>query len=77
LLAEKAKAAGVPVLYCQPPGMGLRRGRVKKIARLAERMAVLFPFEVDYYKDTGLPCEFVGHPVAETINFHQTKEEAK
>ena len=78
LLAEKAKAAGVPVLYYVSPQVwAWRRGRVKKIARLADRMAVLFPFEVDYYKDTGLPCEFVGHPVAETINFRQTKKEAK
>jgi lipid-A-disaccharide synthase len=78
LLAKKAKAAGVPILYYVSPQVwAWRRGRVKKIARLADRMAVLFPFEVDYYKDTGLPCEFVGHPVAETINFHQTKEEAK
>ncbi|MBI5098711.1 MAG: lipid-A-disaccharide synthase [Nitrospirae bacterium] len=78
LLAKKAKAAGIPVLYYVSPQVwAWRRGRVKKIARLADRMAVLFPFEVDYYKDTGLPCEFVGHPVAETINILQTKEEAK
>ena len=25
-------------------------------------LAVLFPFEVDYYKDTKLPVSFVGHP---------------
>jgi lipid-A-disaccharide synthase len=40
-------------------------------------MAVLFPFEADYYKNTGLPCEFVGHPVAETIDVQGTKEELK
>lgn len=78
LLANKAKAAGIPVLYYVSPQVwAWRRRRVKKIAELADRMAVLFPFEVDYYKDTGLPCEFVGHPVAETINIHQTREEAK
>jgi lipid-A-disaccharide synthase len=77
-LAKKARAAGVPVLYYVSPQVwAWRGGRVFKIAALAHKMAVLFPFEVDYYKKTGLPCEFVGHPIAETTNFHQSKEELK
>jgi lipid-A-disaccharide synthase len=77
-LAKKAKAAGIPILYYVSPQVwAWRRGRVKKIAALVNRLAVLFPFEVDYYKDTGLPCEFVGHPIAETINIKGTKEEIK
>jgi len=50
---------------------------VSGIASLVNKIAVLFPFEADHYKDTGLPCEFVGHPVVETINIRQTKEELK
>jgi lipid-A-disaccharide synthase len=77
-LAKKAKAAGIPILYYVSPQVwAWRRGRVKKIAALVNRMAVLFPFEVDYYKDTGLPCEFAGHPITETINIKGTKEEIK
>ena len=77
-LAKKAKAAGVPVLYYVSPQVwAWRGGRVYKIAALVQKMAVLFPFEVDYYKKTGLPCEFVGHPILETLNLHQSKEELK
>jgi len=77
-LAKRAKAAGIPILYYVSPQVwAWRRGRVKTIALLADRIAVLFPFECEYYKETGLPCEFVGHPVAETINITQTKEELK
>ncbi|MBI4847850.1 MAG: lipid-A-disaccharide synthase [Nitrospirae bacterium] len=77
-LARRAKAAGIPILYYVSPQVwAWRGGRVKKIAALVNRMAVLFPFEVDYYKNTGLPCEFVGHPVAETINIPLTKEDIK
>jgi lipid-A-disaccharide synthase len=77
-LAKKAKAAGVPILYYVSPQVwAWRGGRVYTIAALANKMAVLFPFEVDYYKKTGLPCEFVGHPITETINLHQSKEELK
>jgi len=77
-LAKKAKAAGIPILYYVSPQVwAWRRGRVKKIADLVNRMAVLFPFEVDYYKDTGLPCEFAGHPIAEKVNIRGTKVEIK
>ena len=75
-LAKKAKKAGVPILYYVSPQVwAWRSGRINKIASLVDRMAVLFPFEVDLYKKTGLPCEFVGHPITETINIDKTKKE--
>ncbi|MBI4698515.1 MAG: lipid-A-disaccharide synthase [Nitrospirae bacterium] len=77
-LAKKAKAAGIPILYYVSPQVwAWRSGRARKIASLVNKIAVLFPFEVDIYRNTGLECEFVGHPIAETINFTQTKEELK
>ncbi len=77
-LAKKAKVAGVPILYYVSPQVwAWRGGRVYKIAALVNKMAVLFPFEVEYYKKTGLPCEFVGHPITETINLHRSKEVLK
>ena len=77
-LAKKAKSAGIPILYYVSPQVwAWRSGRVIKIASLVNKMAVLFPFEVDIYKKTGLACEFVGHPVAETIDITREKEELK
>jgi lipid-A-disaccharide synthase len=77
-LARKAKAEGIPVLYYVSPQVwAWRSGRIKKIASLVSKIAVLFPFEVDYYKATGVPCEFVGHPITETINIDKTNEELK
>ncbi len=77
-LAKKAKKAGIPVLYYVSPQVwAWRSGRINKIAALVNRMAVLFPFEADLYKKTGLSCEFVGHPIAETINIKLSKEELK
>jgi lipid-A-disaccharide synthase len=48
---------------------------VKKIAKLADRMAVLLPFEEKIYKDSRLPCEFVGHPVLEEIEDYLSKKD--
>ncbi len=77
-LAKKAKSKGIPILYYVSPQVwAWRAGRVKKIASRVNKIAVLFPFEADIYRNTGLPCEFVGHPIAETIDIRQTKEELR
>lgn len=77
-LAKRAKSAGIPILYYVSPQVwAWRRGRVKKISSLVNKIAVLFPFEVDIYKNTGLLVEFVGHPIAETIDITETKEVLK
>jgi lipid-A-disaccharide synthase len=50
---------------------------VKKIASLVNKIAVLFPFEVNIYRKTGLACEFVGHPITETVDISHTKKQLK
>jgi lipid-A-disaccharide synthase len=78
ILAQKAKLAGIPILYYVSPQVwAWRKGRVHKIAALVDKVAVLFPFEVDCYKETGLPCEFVGHPITERMDIDRTKAELK
>jgi lipid-A-disaccharide synthase len=77
-LAKKAKSAGIPILYYVSPQVwAWRPGRVKTIASLVDRMAVLFPFEAGYYENAGLPCEFVGHPIVEGIRITGSKEDLK
>jgi lipid-A-disaccharide synthase len=77
-LAKKARSSGIPILYYVSPQVwAWRKGRVKKIASLVNKIALLFPFEADCYRGTGLPCEFVGHPLTETINISKTKDELK
>lgn len=63
-LAKVAKSVGVPVLYYVSPQVwAWRRGRVKKIAAVVDRLAAIFPFEPELYR--GLPVEvaYVGHPL--------------
>ena len=67
-VAEFAKILGIKILYYVSPQVwAWRKGRVKKIARLVDRMAVVLPFEVEIYRQAGVPCEFVGHPIVEEI----------
>jgi lipid-A-disaccharide synthase len=65
-LAEKLKKLGVKVVYYVSPTVwAWRRGRVKKIARVVDRMLCILPFEEPFYAGTGVSARFVGHPFAE------------
>ena len=68
-LADVAKKAGVKVLYYISPQIwAWRQGRVKKIARLVDHMAVILPFEAPFYEQAGVPVTFVGHPMLDLVN---------
>ena len=67
-VAGFAKACKIKILYYVSPQVwAWRKGRVKKITGLVDRMAVILPFEADIYRRAGLQCEFVGHPIVEEI----------
>jgi lipid-A-disaccharide synthase len=48
--------------YISPQIWASRAGRRFEMARNLDALAVIFPFEVACYGDTGLDVEFVGHP---------------
>ena len=77
-LAKIAKSAGVKVLYyISPQVWAWRVGRVKQIARIVDRMAVVFPFEVPFYEKEGLPVSFVGHPLVDSVRPTMSRDAAQ
>lgn len=76
-LAKVAKRAKVPVLYYISPQIwAWRQGRVKKIARLVDHMAVILPFEAPFYERAGVPVSFVGHPMLDMVKVAVDRNEA-
>ena len=74
-LARLAKKLGVPVLYYVSPQVwAWRRGRVREIAHVVDKMAVVFPFEVEFYERHHVPVEFVGHPLLDVVRVSQKRE---
>jgi lipid-A-disaccharide synthase len=66
VLARAMKRLGVPIVYYISPQLwAWRRGRVRTIRRLVDRMLVIFPFEAPFYEQAGVPVSFVGHPLVE------------
>jgi lipid-A-disaccharide synthase len=67
-VARLAKVHRVPVMYyISPQVWAWRTYRVRTLARLTDRLAVIFPFEAEFYRDRGVPVTYVGHPLRETL----------
>jgi lipid-A-disaccharide synthase len=67
-LAGELKKRGVAVVYYVSPQVwAWRRGRIKTIARVVDRMLVLFPFEVEFYRRHGVKVTHVGHPLVDEV----------
>jgi lipid-A-disaccharide synthase len=66
--ARIAKTYGVRIVYyISPQVWAWHRSRVKKMRGLIDKMLVIFPFEVDFYRREQIDVEFVGHPLLEVL----------
>lgn len=67
-LAAVAHGLGIPVFYyISPQVWAWHRSRIPKMAKIIDLLMVIFPFEVDVFKGTGLRTEFVGHPLVASV----------
>jgi lipid-A-disaccharide synthase len=63
-LARRAKKYNIPVLYYISPKIwAWREGRIKRIKKYVDRMAVILPFEKKFYREHGVDVDFVGNPL--------------
>ncbi len=66
-IAALAKKLNIPVLYyISPQVWAWRRGRVNKVKKLVDHMAVIIPFEEEFYREHQVPVTYVGHPLLDT-----------
>ena len=77
-LAKFANKQGIPVVYYIPPkAWAWRAGRAKKLAKYANVIASIFPFETDFYKNAGASVKFVGHPLVDFAHTDLTSAKAR
>jgi lipid-A-disaccharide synthase len=63
-VAASARAAGVPVLYYITPQVwAWRAGRLRTMAQVITKAAVILPFEESLLRSAGVDATFVGHPL--------------
>lgn len=67
-LARELEKRGLRVIYyISPQVWAWRKGRVRTISKLVDRMLVLFPFEVDFYRRHHVDVVHVGHPLVDEV----------
>lgn len=77
MLGKAAKALGVKIFYyISPQVWAWRRGRIKKIRSIVDKMAVILPFEEQLYRDEDVDATYVGHPLLDTVTIKYTRAEA-
>ena len=77
-LAKVAHDKGIPVVsYIAPSAWAWNKGRAKNVAKIVDKVACIFPFEYDVYKEAGAPVEFVGHPLLDIVHPAMERAEAE
>jgi lipid-A-disaccharide synthase len=77
-LAKAVHKKGIKIFYyISPQVWASREGRIKKIKKYVDKMAVILPFEVDVYKKEGFHVDYVGHPLLDLVKTDYSPEEAR
>lgn len=78
-VAKEAKKRGIPVFfYIAPQVWAWGKGRAKKMERLIDRLAVIFPFEEAIFNAHGRTfARYVGHPLVDELHISGTREQIR
>jgi lipid-A-disaccharide synthase len=75
-LAAELKKRGVKVYYyISPKVWAWNKKRIPKMEKVIDRLMVIFPFEVEVFKGSGLQVDFVGNPLVDQIDDFLSAEE--
>jgi lipid-A-disaccharide synthase len=75
-LMSAVKRVGVPIVYYVSPQLwAWRPGRMQTMKALVDRVLPIFPFEEALYREQGMDVRFVGHPLIDLVEVHESREE--
>ncbi len=67
-LEGRLRRRGIATLHFISPSIwAWRPRRIRKIARAASHVLLIFPFEEAIYRQAGIPATYVGHPLAHAL----------
>ena len=68
-LARFGRERGIPTYYYIAPKVwAWKESRVKKIRRWVDRLFVIFPFEVEYFRRRGIEAIYEGNPLMDALD---------
>ena len=79
-IAEFSHKAGFKVFwYIAPKVWASRERRIKKLKAYVDKLFIVFPFEIDYFKRKGVDFIYRGNPLVDAVDrseaLHETREE--
>ena len=75
-VAKAATELGLPVLYYIPPQVWAHGAhRAKKLKKWVTKVAVIYPFEVEFYRERSVDVDYVGHPLFDEISRHPPQQQ--
>ena len=74
-MAKFAKSLGIKTCYYISPKIwAWKKGRIKTIRREVDKMLVILPFEVPFYKDLNFNVEYVGNPLMDAVRTYDFED---
>ena len=68
-MAKFAKEHGIKVFYYIAPKVwAWKESRVHKLRAFVDKLFIIFPFEVEYFKRWNVPAFFAGNPLIDSVN---------
>ena len=75
-IGEYAKEKGYKVFYYIAPKVwAWKEGRVKKLKQFTDRLFIIFPFEIEYFRNHGIEAVYRGNPLLDSVSGHKFRDE--
>lgn len=77
-IAEFAKVRGMRVFYYIAPKVwAWKEKRVHKLKKYVDKLFIIFPFEIEYFRKWGINAIYRGNPLLDSVDNHSTSDETK
>ena len=77
-IAEFAKGKGFKVFYYIAPKVwAWKEKRVHRLKKFVDRLFIIFPFEIDYFRKWGIDAIYNGNPLLDSVDNHPSTMETR
>ncbi len=67
-VAKFAREHGIKVFYyISPKVWAWKEGRVKKLKKYVDKLFIIFPFEIEYFRKRGIEAIYEGNPLMDSV----------